>query len=777
MIHAHADRHPHSLLLLGVLQGIVNYFDISIYILRNPRGGPSQEILSLFPARMVYLIGDTQDAASTIRQGQLDMLVYVDTMSEPVTYCLSRFRLAPVQAAFWGNPVTTGSSKMDYFISGDWMEQDGAAHNHYSEQLVRLQGFGIHYKSHVRQVAQVPRSDQIRFSVLQSSFKLHPAFDLAVKEIMIRVPHARLALLTSREETWMKDLQHRLNVSWPSDVLKRTYYLPRVYTEKEFLRMMLEHSDIVLHPFPFGGSKTSADALSLGIPMVVMRGSYLRGRMAYALYKQMGLMDLVANNANEYVDIAVRLARDNHFRKYIGSQIVNRVHRIFDDEVTVSQWRQFIQRVIRASRQEIKAVLVEKANHLMDEGQVQASLSVFESVLDISDAMSHNNFAAALLRQNDPQFNGRVLQHFEKALELEPLNLVFRNNYGVALNQLGKHSQAETEYMKAMPSNDAVFNLGNLLRDQERFQEAYVLYVKYLNLNMLTHEQRLKVLVKTMLDTEGCPLNLNSIEHAVLTNKLEIANSLVALRSHDFSSLVSPSDVARQVSRLCSVDSARKDIPKQKRFILITEWFPAECETRREEYLRCLKSNLRNSVIDEIHLLIPVHFANLIPIEHPKLIISITEATRLTFRNAFEYADRFHGFVCIIANADILFDETLNRAEAFTNDGQVIALGRREMDNGKSYVVPRIDSQDAWMFHSPLDLSKSALYSLNFYFGVPRCDNRVAGVLREGGFHLVNPIFDIAAVHVHKSLSRPKAHQVPGKGESITLSLPLYSEY
>lgn len=39
---------------------------------------------------------------------RLDILVYADMNSEPVTHFLGYSRLARVQAVFWGNPITTG---------------------------------------------------------------------------------------------------------------------------------------------------------------------------------------------------------------------------------------------------------------------------------------------------------------------------------------------------------------------------------------------------------------------------------------------------------------------------------------------------------------------------------------------------------------------------------------------------------------------------------------------------------------------------------------------
>ncbi|CAN0487927.1 unnamed protein product, partial [Laminaria digitata] len=41
---------------------------------------------------------------------RLDALIFADTTCEPVSNFLSLGRLAPVQAAFWGTPITSGAS-------------------------------------------------------------------------------------------------------------------------------------------------------------------------------------------------------------------------------------------------------------------------------------------------------------------------------------------------------------------------------------------------------------------------------------------------------------------------------------------------------------------------------------------------------------------------------------------------------------------------------------------------------------------------------------------
>ena len=63
-------------------------------------------------------------------------MFYADLGMDIRTYFLAFARLAPVQCVTWGHPDTTGIPNMDYFISSDLIEADGAE-KHYSETLYK----------------------------------------------------------------------------------------------------------------------------------------------------------------------------------------------------------------------------------------------------------------------------------------------------------------------------------------------------------------------------------------------------------------------------------------------------------------------------------------------------------------------------------------------------------------------------------------------------------------------------------------------------------------
>ena len=84
------------------------------------------------------------EVRETIAKLELDVLVYADFLSEPITHFLVHSRLARVQCVFWGNPITTGTDTIDYYMSGEYMERKDSEQD-YTEQVVLLPGQGIWY--------------------------------------------------------------------------------------------------------------------------------------------------------------------------------------------------------------------------------------------------------------------------------------------------------------------------------------------------------------------------------------------------------------------------------------------------------------------------------------------------------------------------------------------------------------------------------------------------------------------------------------------------------
>ncbi len=64
----------------------------------------------------------------------------------------------------------------------------------------------------------------------------------------------------------------------------------------------------------FGGGNSTYEALFQDAVVVTLEGEFLRGRISAAMYRKMGLGDLIPADAKAYVEMALRVAQDRAFR-------------------------------------------------------------------------------------------------------------------------------------------------------------------------------------------------------------------------------------------------------------------------------------------------------------------------------------------------------------------------------------------------------------------------------------------------------------------------------
>ena len=83
--------------------------------------------------------------ANAIAGSALDVLIYPEIGMDPLTAKLASMRLAPVQAATWGHPETTGLPTIDCYLSAEALEPP-KAQDHYTERLVALPHLGVCYE-------------------------------------------------------------------------------------------------------------------------------------------------------------------------------------------------------------------------------------------------------------------------------------------------------------------------------------------------------------------------------------------------------------------------------------------------------------------------------------------------------------------------------------------------------------------------------------------------------------------------------------------------------
>jgi predicted O-linked N-acetylglucosamine transferase (SPINDLY family) len=282
---------------------------------------------------VVMLSPDLAGAREMIASQKLDVLYYTDIGMDPLTYFLAFARLAPVQCATNGHPVTTGIPAIDYFISCEAIEPP-EAEAHYSERLVRMQNIPNYYE---RPCLDGPprsrrecglRDDWHIYLCAQNLCKLQPDFDLILGEILRRDAEGRVILFHGAEKSWSERLANRLRRTIP-DVAGRVGFLDH-QRNNDFLHL-LTLADAVLDSTHFSGGTTTAQALAVGAPVVTLPGEFMRGRITDGCYRRMEMTGLTARDADHYVQIAVRLGTDPAWRQSMRETILARNGVLYDN--------------------------------------------------------------------------------------------------------------------------------------------------------------------------------------------------------------------------------------------------------------------------------------------------------------------------------------------------------------------------------------------------------------------------------------------------------------
>jgi predicted O-linked N-acetylglucosamine transferase (SPINDLY family) len=94
---------------------------------------------------------------------------------------------------------------------------------------------------------------------------------------------------------------------------------------------------------------TSLEAFALGTPVVTLPAGFQRGRHTQAMYRRMGLDDLVASDAKSYVDLALKLANEPEYREAVRGRIQQASHVLFEDAQVVREFERFFEEAVATS--------------------------------------------------------------------------------------------------------------------------------------------------------------------------------------------------------------------------------------------------------------------------------------------------------------------------------------------------------------------------------------------------------------------------------------------
>jgi predicted O-linked N-acetylglucosamine transferase (SPINDLY family) len=281
---------------------------------------------------------------SRIAASDLDVLVYLDIGMHPVMNALTALRLAPVQVALWGHPVTTGSDVVDWFVSADAMEPPGAD-AHYTEQLVRLPRLGTAFAAPDVDATLPGEREIVELACVQNAAKLAPRGDALWARILAACPNTRLSVYCGATPFVADGLRGRLSRALTAAGVDPARLAVFPLLRNDAFDAALRNVDVLLDSLDFSGGITGFECLARELPIVSLPGPCMRGRQTAAMLRQVGADELVARDEDDYVAIATRLATDVAARHASVARIAAGKASLFGDADVTAALSQFLTQV------------------------------------------------------------------------------------------------------------------------------------------------------------------------------------------------------------------------------------------------------------------------------------------------------------------------------------------------------------------------------------------------------------------------------------------------
>jgi protein O-GlcNAc transferase len=286
-------------------------FEVFCYFLGE--GGDDLTELFRRSADHFVEVGKLKDPelAERIRADRIDVLIDLSSHTRDGRLHVLARRLAPVQIQFLGYPNTSGAGFVDYWITDPHAHaQDDVLH---TEKLLRLPESFLCFGSFEERplLTQTPAvaNGYLTFGSFNNLRKLSAETVDLWASLLRAVPNSRLLL----KDRLFEGKFARANVIAAFSargIGRERLRLEQPVNERTLHLDQYNKMDIALDPVPYNGTTTSCEALWMGVPLLTLVGQPHRQRVSYSLLKNIGVEDTIAWSEDDYVGIAMRLAKD-----------------------------------------------------------------------------------------------------------------------------------------------------------------------------------------------------------------------------------------------------------------------------------------------------------------------------------------------------------------------------------------------------------------------------------------------------------------------------------
>lgn len=252
-----------------------------------------------------------RQAAALIAADRIDVMVDLAGLAARSILPALSYKPAPVQLTMLDYFDTTGVAAIDYFVSDDY-HSPADSPQRFTETLIRLPTIRLCYEpvDIAPPVRELPalRNGFVTFGSFNRRQKVTPEVVALWSRVLHAVPDARLLLKGGYFDR--PEVQERIVHEFADAGISPARLEFRGHSAHRAALEQYGDVDIALDTFPWNGGLTTCEALLMGVPVVALKGDRILSRQSAAMMHAVGLDDFVADDAEQYVDIARRRAQD-----------------------------------------------------------------------------------------------------------------------------------------------------------------------------------------------------------------------------------------------------------------------------------------------------------------------------------------------------------------------------------------------------------------------------------------------------------------------------------
>jgi predicted O-linked N-acetylglucosamine transferase (SPINDLY family) len=263
--------------------------------------------------------------ATRIREDRIDILVDLTVHLAGSRLLAFARQPAPIQVTHMGYPATTGMRSIQYRITDIHLDPIGKTEAFNTEELIRLPHsfWCFAREDNLPPCGEPPvtQAGHITFGSLNNPSKVMRQTAELWSRVLHAVPNSTLMLLVydySGVNEYFYELFEEFGIPRERQIQVRQRPRPQ-YLE------LYQQIDIVLETMPYNGHNTSCDALLMGVPVITLPGVTSVSRAGLSFLRNIGLDELVATSADDFIRIASELATDLSRLKMLRAELRDRL--------------------------------------------------------------------------------------------------------------------------------------------------------------------------------------------------------------------------------------------------------------------------------------------------------------------------------------------------------------------------------------------------------------------------------------------------------------------